>query len=308
MKFLRVFFCGFSLIAALIALAQHLGFDLWGCASCSFVNETPMSFALAWGGPVVLTCLTYALHRNIKRSEIGLGAAAACSVVLVAWMILSNIICLVCIMVHIGVFGAALTLIPRPRLLAPLAFSLAIVFTATGGFDRFSVPQGTAVFRPRAGETIPDGKVFVLFTDPECGRCQLAESQIENLSVKPKLLYRWSLLPHTMYRSIRAAALVEMARIEDPDLSQSLRVALSKAPPPLTDSALLGIASKVGLGDKANAWLRSPSEAALSAITDDQSTTTELKLESLPALAELSAVDQYGQRTLRLVPLSKIGI
>ncbi|MCC7230545.1 MAG: hypothetical protein IT203_09125 [Fimbriimonadaceae bacterium] len=79
-------------------------------------------------------------------------------------------------------------------------------------------------------------------------------------------------------------------------------------PPPLTDPVLIALASKVGLEEAAKSWIANPSQQALSAIADDQSTTLELKIQTLPALAELSPPGESGQRTLRLVPLSAIGV
>ena len=76
MRPLRIFFCLFAGCASLVALAHHLGFDLWGCASCSFVNELPMSAALAWGGPVALFALAYALFAELRWAKAALGLAA----------------------------------------------------------------------------------------------------------------------------------------------------------------------------------------------------------------------------------------
>ncbi len=308
MKHLRIFFCLFSGCAALVALAHHLGLDLWGCASCSFVNELPLSAALAWGGPPALFALAYALFSERRGAKAALGVAALGSLTLAWWMIHNNTLCPVCMLIHIGVVSAALSLLPKPRALAPLFFSLAIVFAATGGWDRFGTEQGVAIFRPRGQETIPGGKVYVLFTDPECPRCRMVEDQMAAKPEPLNVLYRWTLLPHDTYRSIRAVALLEMARDKSPEAFERLRRELQKAAPPLTDTALLDAAANAALGAEAQAWLDVPAEAALISIAGDQTTSKELNIQSLPALAELSGPDPTGTRMLRLVPFSEIGV
>jgi len=306
MRQLRTIFCAFSFIAALAALAQHLGIDLWGCASCSLVNDLPVSGILAWLGPPVLGVLCYGLYRDLKWAMIGIGVAACGSLSLVIWMVLHNTVCLICVLVHVGVISSALCLVPRVKVLGPLFFSVMVVFTATDGWERVTGSRETAIFRPRDREVIPTGPVYVLFTDPECSRCQMAEAQIAKLSKPPSLLYRWTLLPQNTYRSIRAAALLEMARTTSPELFEKLRVEILKTPPPLTDDALIAAAKRVNLD--AWGWLQQPSERVLIDIEGDQTTSQELKIESLPALAELSQPDATGTRTLRRVPFSKIGL
>lgn len=211
-------------------------------------------------------------------------------------------------LVHIGVISATLCLLPQPKVLGLVFFTLAIAFTATGGWDRVTVTTNIGIFQGREKEEIPDGKVYVLFTDPECSRCQMTEADLAKLPQKPNVLYRWSLLPQNMYRSIRAATLLEMARIHNPKDFEKLRLELLKTSPPLNDEVLITAASKVGLGAFAKGWLEHPNERALIAIDSDQSTASALKIQSLPALAELSDADVSGTRTLKTVPLSTIGL
>lgn len=308
MRHIRATFCGFSFVVAILALIQHLGFDLWNCASCSLVNELPVSSIIAWVGPFLLAGLTYTIYKDLKWANYMLGVAAVGSLSLVAWMIRNNTICLMCILVHIGVLAATLTLIPRTKFLGPLFFSLAIAFTATDGWEKFMITSEYGIFRPRDRETIPGGKVYILFTDPECSRCQIAESQISKLENKPQIIYRWCLLPQKMYRSIRAAAMLEMARMQSAADFERLRLELFKETPPLTDAALIAIATRAGLADKVKSWLDNPTERALVAIEDDQTSALELKIQTLPALAELSEPDATGSRTIRQVPFSAIGI
>ncbi len=308
MRQLRTALCTFSVVAALLALAQHLGFNLWNCASCSSVNQIPLSMAIAWGGPVFLGVLVYGLYTDTKWSKYGLVAAACCSLTLIGWMISRNTICLLCMFVHIGVISAALGLLPKPKFAGILFFSLAVAFTGTGGWDRFTVTSSIGIFLARDNEKIPDGKVYVLFTDPECSRCQIAENEIAKLANKPNILYRWNLLPQNMYRSIRAATLLEMARAHDPSDFEKLRVELVKPSPPLNDDVLIKAATKVGLGALVKRWLEHPSERVLIAIESDQATAQAMKIQSLPALAELSDADITGTRTLKLVPFSIIGL
>jgi len=308
MRPLRIFFCLFAGCASLVALAHHLGFDLWGCASCSFVNELPMSAALAWGGPVALFALAYALFAELRWAKAALGLAALGSLTLGWWMVHRHTLCPVCMLVHIGVLSAALSLLPKPRAASPLFFSLAITFAATGGWDLFGTEQGVAIFRPRAHEAVPSGRVYVLFTDPQCPRCKLVEERIAAKGQSVQLLYRWTLLPQDLYRSIRACALLEMARAAGPEAFERLRLELQKTAPPLTDEALLDAAARAALGTEAQGWLDSPAEAVLIAIAADQTTSEELNIQSLPALAELSGADATGTRMLRLVPFSEIGV
>lgn len=306
MRALRIFFCGFAFVASLLALAHHLGFDLWNCASCSLVDEMPMSSALAWGGPIVLLALTVLLYRDQKAAPYLLAGAGVASAGLVAWMFQRNTVCEVCMLVHIGVLSAALALIPRAGYAAPFLFSLAVAFSGTGGWQRLTVEQGVAMFVPRSGETVPQGKVYVLFSDPECGRCQLVEGQIAAMAAKPNVLYRWFLLPQKTYRTIRAVAMLEMARGEG--AFDRLLEKIRTATPPLDDAAIKKAAAGAGLAAKADKWLTSPDEAVLNAIGDDQQTARALGIESLPALAELSPPGPDGVRMLRRVPFSAIGI
>ncbi len=308
MRHLRTFFCSFSCLASSLALAHHLGFNLWGCASCSLVDELPMSAALAWGGPGILLLVAYANLVDLRAGRIALFLGALCSLTLAFWMIRNNTFCEVCFLVHVGVVSAALTLIPKPRFVGPLFFSAAIIFTSTGGWDQFLTHQGVAFFRVRDHELIPNGQVYVLFTDPECPRCQLAEAQIRKLPQPPQILYRWTLLPHTMYRSVRAATLVEMARANDSASFDRVLRQLQEAQPPLTDKVLLSAARRAGIGASAQGWLDDPSERVLIAIANDQTTSQELNIRALPALAELSSPDATGTRTLHLVPFSAIGV
>jgi len=308
MRQLRIALCTFSVVAALIALAQHLGFNLWNCASCSSVNQIPLSVAIAWGGPVLLGVLVYGLYTEAKWSKYGLIAASCCSFVLVGWMISRNTICLLCMLVHIGVISAFLSLLPKPKFVGLLFFSLAVAFTATGGWDRFTVSSNIGIFQARDKENIPEGKVYVLFTDPECSRCQMAENEIAKLANKPTILYRWNLLPQNMYRSIRAATLLEMARSHDPNDFEKLRTELVNTSPPLNDDVLIKAATKFGLGALAKGWLEHPNERILIAIENDQSTAQAMKIQTLPALAELSDPDVTGTRTLKLVPFFAIGL
>jgi hypothetical protein len=309
MKALRIFFCIFSLCASLVALAHHLGYDLWGCASCSFVNELPMSAALAWGGPVVLLALAYALFAELRWAKAALALAAVGSVTLGWWMVHRNTLCPVCMLVHIGVVSAALSLVPaKARAISPLFFSLAITFAATGGWDIFGTEQGIAIFRPRGQEVIPSGKVYVLFTDPQCPRCKLVENQIAARPQPIHILYRWTLLPQDTYRSIRACALLEMARAKSPEKFARLRQEIMQLVPPLTDAAMLDAAAQAGLGEEARGWLDDPAETALNAIAEDQTTSRELRIQSLPALAELYGPDPSGTRMMRLVPFSDIRV
>src|SRR5262245_26071702 len=99
MKSLRIFCCVFALCASLVALAHHLGADLWGCASCSFVNELPMSGLLAWGGPLLLLALTYVVFAERRGASVALCLAALGSLTLVWWMIQRHTICPVCMLV-----------------------------------------------------------------------------------------------------------------------------------------------------------------------------------------------------------------
>lgn len=308
MRQIRTSFCAFSFVASLAALVQHFGVDLWGCASCSLVNDLPISKALAWLGPPILAALVYGQYVDVKWAKVGLVIAACGSSTLITWMILHNTVCIVCMLVHIGVLSAALCLIPRVKFLGPLFFSVAVVFTATDGWDRLTGSRETGIFRPRDHETIPDGTAYVLFTDPECSRCQMAEAQISRLPKPPTILHRWTLLPQNTYRSIRAIALLEMTRTNKPELFEKLRSEILRTQPPLTDSALLAAATKTGLANQAKSWLDQPSENVLIAIEGDQTTSQELKIESLPALAVLSAPDATGTRTLHRVPFSAIGL
>jgi hypothetical protein len=308
MRYVRAAFCAFSLVASLIALAHHLGYNLWGCASCSFVDDIPMSAAMAWGGPVVLGALTYALYLDTEWAKIVLVLAAAGSLALLTWMLRNNSVCHICVLIHIGVLSATLSLVPKSNFLGILFFSLAIAFATTGGLDQFEGQAGTAIFRPRKNEIIPPGHVFVLFGDPECTRCQMIETSLEKNSDHPQVLYRWALLPHSMYRSVRAATLMEMARIVSPANFEVLRKELARTNPPLTDDKLIEAARKSGVKGPVKEWLVSPSEQALMAIDDDHSTFQELGSKSLPTLAELSRPDASGMRTLRLVPFSVLGL
>jgi hypothetical protein len=225
------------------------------------------------------------------------------------WMIQRHTICPVCMLVHIGVISSALTLLPgKLRAVSPLFFSLAVAFAATGGWDLFGTEQGIAIFRPRDHEAIPSGKVYVLFTDPECPRCRMVEEQIATKARTVNVLHRWTLLPHDTYRSIRACALLEMARAKSPEDYERLRQEIQRTALPLTDAALLEAAARAALGDQARAWLDTPGETALIAIAGDQTTSRELDIQSLPSLAELSGPDASGTRMLRLVPFSEIGV
>ena len=308
MRQLRTFFCAFSWVASLFALALHLGLKLWGCSACSLVSEMPISGVLAWTGPLILLALTYGQYKNMKWGNYALGLASFGSLTLVAWMINNNLICKMCVLVHAGVFSATLSMIPRPRFIGPLFFSLCIAFTATEGWTKFTVARGLAIFRPRVNEVIPDGKVYVLFSDPECSRCHLIEDQISKLSNPPVILHRWTLLPSSMYRSIRAISMLEMARLSGAKEFELLRMEILRTPAPLVDAALLSAANRVGMGSQAKGWLESPSRAALVAIQADQANTRELNILSLPALGELSPPDVTGTRTMRLVPFSTIGL
>lgn len=70
----------------------------------------------------------------------------------------------------------------------------------------------------------------------------------------------------------------------------------------------MSAATKVGFGAVAKGWLEHPTERVLIAIEGDQAIASAMKIESLPALAELSEPDITGTRMLKLVPFSAIGI
>lgn len=308
MRQLRTNFCAFSFVASVVALLLHLGFDLWGCASCSFVNDLPVSSVLAWLGPVLTAILAIGCYFNKPWSGYALCSVAAISVGLVAWMVSHGAICAVCMMVHAGLIAAALTLVPRVKFLATLFFAGSVVFAVTGGFERYSTPRGTTIFSPRPREVIPAGKVYVLFTDPECSRCKMVEQQIDNMPAKPNVLYRWTLLPQNTYRSIRVATMLEMAKLKGTEFFEKLRVALLKRQPPYTDAVIEDAGQEAGLGDEIKSWLDFPADSVLIDIQRDETASIELKIESLPALAELSPPDKSGTRMLRLVSLREIGI
>ena len=277
------------------------------------MNELPVSGLLAWFGPLVLAGITYAQYKELRNADYALGVAAIGSLSLVFWMVSHHSICLLCMLVHIGVVSAALALGHVPKLvwvkpIPLLFFSFAIAYTATGGWDQFAQSSEVGIFRPRDKEVVPAGKVYVLFTDPECSRCVMAENQIKKLATQPNILYRWTILPQNLYRSVRAAAMLEMARLDAPQQFDKLRESMIQAPPPFTDTALVTLANQVGLDSKVHDWLDHPSERALIALEDDRTTSEELKIRSLPALAELSPPDATGMRTLRLVPFSRIGL
>jgi hypothetical protein len=99
-----------------------------------------------------------------------------------------------------------------------------------------------------------------------------------------------------------------MARAHDPNDFEKLRVELLNISPPLNDDVLLSASAKVGLGALAKGWLEQPSERVLIAIDGDQTIAQAMKIQSLPALAELSDADITGMRTLKLVPFSSIGL
>jgi hypothetical protein len=308
MSAVRAFFALFATVAALLALAQHLGLDLWNCATCSMVSDMPMSGLMAWVGPIALGILTYGLHKDLAWAKTGIAVAAIASIGLITWMLRHHTMCTLCMLTHIGVLAGAAACLPRVSKVAGPAFALAVAFTATGGWEPFTSQSGVGIFRPRDRETIPSGRVFVLFTDPECSRCHLVESQIENLRTKPSILIRWMILPQNAYRSIRAAALLESARISNDRLFQALHSDLSHQTPPLTDEVLTAMAQKHVQPGQITDWLESPPDRALVAIEEDQTTASELGIQSLPALAELSAPDRAGMRTLRRVPFSEIGL
>jgi hypothetical protein len=136
----------------------------------------------------------------------------------------------------------------------------------------------------------------------------MVEGQIATKAKTVKVLHRWTLLPHDTYRSIRACALLEMARAKSPEDYERLRQEIQQTALPLTDAALLEAAARAALGDQARAWLDDPGETALIAIAGDQTTSRELDIQSLPSLAELSGPDASGTRMLRLVPFSEIGV
>jgi protein-disulfide isomerase len=255
-----------------------------------------------WVGPPALALLTIGLALDRKEARIAGLLAAVCSLALVAAMVQSRSLCTLCLLVHIGVISMAVSLAPKAVYAAGALFSLATVFTATGAWDAYSVQKGIAAFRPTPGESLPEGKVLVLFTDPECPRCRELERQWEKRPPRETILRRWCLLPHSMYRTLREAALLETARIEAPNRFEALRRETARIQPPITDEALLNAARRAGLGSEAVKWLASPSERALAAIADDQTSARELGIESLPALAELSGSGPPETRTMHLVP------
>lgn len=308
MSVIRAFFALFATLAALLALGQHLGLDLWNCASCSFVSAMPLSSELAWTGPVLLAALTYGLYRDYQWARIGAGLTSLASIALIAWMLRHHTICLLCVLTHLGVLAAGVASLPRVGILSAPAFAVAIAFTATGGWEKFTLKAGVAIFRPRDRETIPPGRVLVYFSDPECSRCHLVEAQLAKLPNKPAILYRWTLLPQNLYRTMRAAALLETARLASESLFKSMRTDLASLTPPLTDSVLVAMAQKHFPARQVYVWLDDPPERALIALQDDRTTSQELGIQSLPALAELSAPDHSGTRTLRRIPFSEVGL
>jgi len=289
-------------------LLLHLGFDLWGCASCSFVNELPVSSALAWAGPFVTGALAVATFAEVKWASYALGLVAVASAAQVGWMVTHQQICLICILVHVGLISAALTLVPRANWLGAIFFAVSIVFVGTEGLDRFATPHGIAIFSPRAKEVVPPDPVYVLFTDPECSRCKLVEESIEKLPSKPAILHRWTLLPQNRYRTIRVAAMLEMAKLRGAAEFEKLRLALLKRQPPYTDATIEEAGAEAGLGAEVKGWLDFPADTVLIDLQRDETTSLELKIESLPALAELLPPDKSGTRMMRLVPLQTIGV
>ncbi|MBS1709868.1 MAG: hypothetical protein JSS65_14235 [Armatimonadetes bacterium] len=221
-----------------------------------------------------------------------------------AWMLSSRSVCPACLLVHLGVVAAALTLVPKAWWSGPTVFAVAMIFLSTGGWEKIGTARGTAVFRPRPGESVPQGDVYVLFTDPECGRCRLAEA---NLAAKPNLqvLHRWVILPHGAYRTMRAAALVESVRLRSPQQARELIRLLASGPEELTDEAILHAASQAGVGPEARTWLTTPPNEAIAALEDDNTTAKELEIQSLPAMAKLSGPDATGSRRLTLLPAAQ---
>ncbi|MBX3111770.1 MAG: hypothetical protein KF857_07145 [Fimbriimonadaceae bacterium] len=299
----RMFFLAYALVASGLALAMHLKQDLWACASCSFVDSQPFGAGLAWIGPPLLAALLVTTRKGWKFAALSLSGAAVVSLGLIAVMLRSGNLCPVCLAVHIGVLAAALSLLPRGVWWSSTFFGAALLFASTGGWDKLSDPVGVGVFRPRHWETVPAGDVVVLFSDPECERCRLAETRLAE-DGQITVLHRWTLLPHGLYRTMRAAVAIEAASAEfGQSKGQAFREALFAKPPPYTDEVILDAARGVGMERQCRQWLTTPPAAALQALDDDQTTSDELGVRNLPAVAQLDPPDASGSRRLHLLPL-----
>lgn len=312
MKLLRLHLIAFSWFMSLLALFEQIGIDLWGCATCNLVKDLAVSSPLAYGGPVALAVLFFGVMKEWKVASLGVWLAAAAGIGLVLTMIQLETFCNVCFLTHSGLIAAALTTIPVRPLglgLATLVFASGVGFTGTGGWDKILEQRlRIASFTLRSYEKpIETERVFAIFSDPECVRCKQMEAEIiARLPEGVRVVHRWMLLPHTAYRTMRAANVVEGLSAKSLALGDRYREALYASVVPLTDPNLLAIGREIGCESDVAALLKAPGPGSLTALVDDHHAATELKIEELPSIAEVGPPDDHGLRKMRWVPTSDL--
>lgn len=304
MRPLRMLFGCFALFMALLAAAQQANVDVWGCATCSLVKDYAFSSYLAYGGPILLAALCFGLFKEVKWAPIVAIAGALAGLGLSFLMVSRGTICEICLLTHSSLIALALSFMPRAGTAVSIgAFVLGVGFTGTGGWTNLQESiLRASVFVPRPYEApIKDGEtVYVVFSDPECSRCRLLEQDmLKGLPPGVRVVHRWNLLPHGMYRSIRAATLIESLANDDPKKAEEFRIRLTQEWQPLSDEVLLSIAKKMGLESYAKSALANPQLKLLTWISDDARMASELGFEQLPAVAKVGPPDVQGVRTMR---------
>lgn len=313
MRPLRALFGSFAIFMAGLALAQQVNIDLWSCGSCSLVKDTRFAPWLAYGGVPALVVLAVLGWNDSRWFRVAAPLAGLTSVGLSAWMLRTTLICEVCLLTHVAVVALALTAVRAKAATgaAVALFVLGVGSVGSGALDPVleaharRTPLQYRVYE----QAIPAGdKVVVLFSDPECTRCKREDlAVLLNPPSGVRVLHRWFLLPHSRYRTLRAAAAVEAVARSGPDREHAFRVLLARETRPLTDRVLTTLADTAGVGALVRGALAEAHPATLDAISMDEAAGTALKFTSLPAVAVAEPPLQDGTRFLVPGSLADLG-
>lgn len=314
MRAVNLTFLLFAFFMALASLAHHLGAQIFGCPTCSLVKTESFSGLLAFGGPPALALLLAATYFRWKFSPILMAGAFVVSLGLVGWMLSTNKICELCMLVHTGVLAAGLAAIPRREaaLVSIVLFSGSIGFAGSGGWERYLAPiLRRTYFTPRSREAaLPaDKKVYVIFSSPDCGSCQQLEGLLSKVPAGTPIVHRWYLLARGRYRTLPAAVLTEVLLDKDPTFGEKFRQQLYA---PLADLKPDSLIKMAGPYRKlAEETLKNPPEEVLARLAEDETAATAgLKVDRLPMLAVADPAGPVettgGIRLMHWEPVSKL--
>ncbi|MEI7986426.1 MAG: DsbA family protein [Armatimonadota bacterium] len=168
--------------------------------------------------------------------------------------------------------------------------------------NRILANQGPVAFKTRDYESRISDPAFVIFTDPLCVACRIAEKKVEAQPPNVRILFRWKLLPQHGDFALRIAAAIESTKTSELKKGNDFQKSVYTDPLPASDEDVILRAVKCGIDRQRIAeLLKFPEPSSLQTIKSDGELATKLQISAVPTLAKASIYGDGGMpKILRL--------